>query len=199
MSLGSLLILDWFVVELVLIGYCLYDVFYHPALVPPKNTFTHIARLKDDSTIETILAMPIPIDNIRDTEYLTISCFDALPLHDTAVIQAGAPADTLKIYDIDSVDVKPDLGDAYPITISTLKYFLPIDYAIDTIKFTILINLDTNCSISDISIEPYHSNYNILIKQLQLALLKTKIKSPAMLNNKAVACQYRIPIYISMK
>lgn len=199
MSLGSLLLIDWFVIELVLMGYCLFDVFYHPTLVPPKNTFTNRTLLTDASDLQAIMALQKPVEYMIDTEYLVFSCFDAVLLQDTTPLKAGVSSDTLKIYDIDSVDVKPDMGDAYPVAISTLKHFLPIDYAIDTIKFTILINVDSNCRISDVSLLPYQGHYNILLEQLQLALLKTKVKSPALYNGKAVACRYRLPIYISMK
>lgn len=198
MSLGSLLLFDWFVIELVLMGYCLIDVFYNPTLVPPKNALTHLTQQLDASPLRPIMAVQTPVEYMS-TEHLIISCFDAVVLHDTTPIKTGATPDTLKIYDSDSVDLKPDMGDAYLIAISTLEHFLPIDDAKDTIKFTILIDVDTDCSISDIGILPYQGQYNILLKQLQLALLKTKVKSPALLDGKTVACRYRMPVYISMK
>jgi len=199
MSLGSLLLLDWFVVELVLMGYCLYDVFYHPTLLPPKKALTYITQQSDVSPLQPTMTVQTPVEYMSNTEHLVFNCFDALPPRDTTPLRTGLTSDTLKIYDIDSVDVKPDMGDAYPVAISTLQHFLPIDYAMDTIKFTILIDVDSNCSISDVYIIPYQSNYNILLEQLQLALLKTKVKSAALYNDKAVACQYRMPVYISMK
>lgn len=199
MSLGSLLLLDWFVVELVLMGYCLFDVFYHPTLVQPKNALTHVTQQSDVKPQQPIMLVKTPVEYMCNAELLVLNCFDTLPPRDTTPLRTRLTSDTLKIYDIDSVDVKPDMGDAYPVAISTLQHFLPIDYAMDTVKFTILIDIDSNCNISDVSLLPYQGHYNILLEQLQLVLLKTKVKSAALYNGKAVACQYRMPVYISMK
>lgn len=198
LSLGSLLLLDWFVIELVAISYCLYDVFYNSKQLTPKHAaIAYVHRTPKDTTSVQSKAIKSPDDMyVIDTAYQMTNCFDTPPSNDTTVLILSHLKQ--KIYDSDSVDEKVDLKQLTDIIIYTFEHYLTIDEISYAGHFTLAFTVGTEGAISNIQIEPFQINGNKLLQQFQIALTNSKAIKPAKLKGVAVACRYKFPFYLCM-
>ncbi len=202
--LGSLLLLNLFVIELVIMSYCLYDVCFKPVNHSSQNTESgHILCPSSYAPIP----QEQPLYQIKKVEGLTF-IDDLVPAYykDFRPTEASLPPEFVDsaatatittlttLYEYDSVDTKPDLRQInQDIGIILERFFTSYYNEVQfSMKLTYTINEDGR--ITDVNLSPDDGNTTLLEEQLSNYLLNTNTIIPAMKAGKAVACRINVTI-----
>jgi hypothetical protein len=202
--LGSLSLLNLFILELVIMSYCLYDVFYKPVKHSSKNAesgfiscpppYAPIPEGQPMYQVKKVELLPF-IDDLVPAYYkdfITTEASFPSEFNDSAatVTITNLP----NVYAYDSVDIKPEMSQIIQdIGIILDRFFTTYSNEANySMILTYTINEDGR--IKEVELSPLDSSTSLLKEQISNYLLQSKASIPAMKAGEAVPCRISVTI-----